>query len=162
MMTDSLLSSFLTRWAFTRSETIELLHQLDDVQLSFKPPGPAWQPLYYQFNCLGRTQLVYLDAVISGKMDFALFNSSSLPSKSEFQTITAIEEFLTQTDGQWLDAIAACPPNSSIEWPEEPKPLLIHAVGLLEHERLHHGQLISYFTLAGFRLPDNFKRNWAL
>lgn len=33
---------------------------------------------------------------------------------------------------------------------------------LSEHERLHHGQFISYFTLAGFELPKAFKSNWAL
>lgn len=32
----------------------------------------------------------------------------------------------------------------------------------LDDERLHHGQFISYFTLAGFELPKGFKSNWDL
>ena len=31
-------------------------------------------------------------------------------------------------------------------------------VVLQEHERLHHGQLITYFTLAELEFPKNFKR----
>ena len=65
----------INAWIFTRTETKELLAALDDEQLSFKPEGDKWQPMYYQFACMIRTQHIYTKALNTGIMDFAYFNN---------------------------------------------------------------------------------------
>ena len=58
-----LLNESIGEWNFSRSETLELLGVLNDQQLQLKHPGEGFQPLFYQFNCIGRTQLVYAEAI---------------------------------------------------------------------------------------------------
>jgi len=154
------MDEFLKRWSFVRSETIELLDSLDDEQLVFKPEGAKWQALYFQFGCMGRTQLVYAMAAETGVMDFSLFGSKDLPSKIDNQAKASLASFLKTCNDKWIEAISHN--TAGVKWPDGSKPIELHVATLAEHERLHHGQLISYFTLAGFDLPANFKRNWAL
>ena len=95
------MDEFLKRWQFVRSESLEILHSLNDEQLLFKPEGDKWQPLYYQFACMGRTQLVYAKASKTGKMNFADFGSTDLPNKHEFQTAEKLDDFLKNCDKEW-------------------------------------------------------------
>lgn len=154
------MEEFLKHWHFVRSESLEILRSLSDEQLQFKPEGEKWQPLYYQFACMGRTQLVYAKAAKAGTLNFADFGSSDLPSKHEFQTVEKLSSFLEGCDKEWQDALIIN--QDGIDWPDGKKSTPMHIESLAEHERLHHGQLISYFTLAHIDLPSGFKNNWAL
>lgn len=157
------MDAYIRRWNFIRGETLEILEALDDEKLLFKPEGERWRPLFYQFGCIARTQLIYAEAAKTGKMDFALFGSNKFPEKYENKTVADIKELLNQADTAWLAALAQN--EGGVAWPADQRgklPLLLHIQALAEHERLHHGQLISYFTLAGFNLPPEFKNNWAL
>ncbi|HSX17572.1 MAG TPA: DinB family protein [Patescibacteria group bacterium] len=147
-------------WKFARSETMELLDALSDEDLAFVPEGEKWQPLYYQFACMARTQLVYAQALKTGSMDFAAFGDPSLPSKFEQNTGEALRKLFAKSSAAWADAIADSAPN--VQWPGHRASVSGHIYRLISHERLHHGQLISYFTLAGIDLPPKFKANWAL
>lgn len=93
-----LLLSFIDGWNFTRNETIEILMSLDDKKLQFKPTGNKWQPLYWEFGCLGRTQIIYTEAIKAGKMDFSLFHSPKMPKTTDFQSQKSIKEFLTNAN----------------------------------------------------------------
>lgn len=159
-----LITNFIRAWNFTRSETFELLDSLSDEDLLFKPDGDKWQALYYQFGCIGRTQLVYTRAIVITKMDFGYFNSPTLPRKDDFKTQTELLKFLADSQGKWIKAISKVRnnPDFFISWPGHNQSLPEHISSLMAHERLHHGQLISYFTLANLQLPRGFKSNWAL
>lgn len=158
------MDDYLSRWKFVRSETLELLDALTDEQLSFQPEGPAWQPLYYQFGCVARTQLIYAEAIKVRKMDFALFSSDKFPGKHDNKTRGSLAELLDQAETAWQQALAQLvgQQDGIVAWPDGDVSVAEHVARLAEHERLHHGQLISYFTLAGFELPKKFKNNWAL
>lgn len=160
----NLVSGFNREWKFTRAETLEILRVLSDEQLQFRPQGEKWQKLFWEFGCLGRTQMVYTKAIETGKMDFSLFSSNDLPKKDQFQTKKEILEFLKKSDEGWVKAILKRREDEDfrVRWPGFSMPLVNHISSLVAHERLHHGQFISYFTLAGFELPKGFKLNWAL
>lgn len=159
-MKNDVMDDFIQRWQFTRSETIEILQSLTDEQLQFKPEGEQWQPIFHQFGCMARTQLIYAQATESGAMDFSLFRSAEMPDKDTRQSKVDLLAFLHESNEAWLTALSKN--KGTVQWPGGNKPVAIHIMSLAEHERLHHGQLISYFTLAGFSLPPDFKRNWAL
>ena len=154
------MDDFIKRWQFTRLETYEILSSLDDKQLLFQPEGNKWQPLYYQFACMARTQLVYAMAVETGMMDFALFGSPDMPNKHDYQTKASLEKFLDDADRQWLAGLDRG--ANVVDWAGDKRPAEVHIMSLAEHERLHHGQIVSYFTLAGYNLPGSFRSNWAL
>jgi len=159
---DNINQAFINRWQFTRSETLEILDNLTSEQLQFKPEGEHWQPLSYQFACCARTQLIYAKAVHEGKMDFSWFGSQEFPSKNAFTTKDEILGLLNEADQAWTNALKHAATDTRIVWPDFSAPLVLHISNLLEHERMHLGQLISYHTMAGYELPSNFKRNWAL
>lgn len=153
------MSEALDAWAFARSETEELLHCLADDQLGFTPEGDKWQPLYYQFACMIRTQLVYAKALREGKMNFAYFDDNSLPDKHALLTKQDLLRAMDVAAQEWKAAIAT---GNSVDWQGKSVSTGGHVYRLVSHERLHHGQLISYFTMAGYDLPPIFKQNWAL
>ncbi|MCA9347762.1 DinB family protein [Candidatus Saccharibacteria bacterium] len=154
------MDQFLSRWNFVRSETVELLKALTDEDLFFQPKGTAWQPMYYQFGCIARTQVVYTRALKTGVMDFSLFSSSEFPNKNDNKSVNEILALLKQANNEWIEAIGVN--SDGVLWPGGKKSKEIHIMSLGEHERIHHGQLISYFTIADLALPPNFKSNWAL
>lgn len=158
------ITSFIRSWNFVRSETINILDSLDDEKLKYKPEGDKWQPLYWEFGCIGRTQIVYANGIKTGTMDFSLFHSDKIPSKDANKKKEDIRKFLEECDKKWTDAIRERRREEDflVKWPGFNQPLPVHISSLISHERLHHGQFISYFTFAGFELPHEFKMNWAL
>lgn len=154
------MDEFIKRWGFVRSETLAILQALSDEQLSFRPDGDKWQPLYYQFGCIARTQIVYSRAAASGAMDFSLFGSEELPKKDKSKSVQDIRNLLNTSNQEWLESLHNN--QGGVHWPDGNKSLQLHIAALSEHERIHHGQLISYFTLANIELPQSFKQNWAL
>ena len=158
------VTSFVRQWNYTRSETLEILNILDDQKLQFKPGASKWQTLYSQFGCIARTQMVYARAIEEGKMDYGWFHEPSLFSKSAFQTKSEILKLLDRADKGWIEAIRKKREDEKfkISWPGFNFSLPNHITALISHERLHHGQILSYFTLAGFELPPKFKNNWSL
>lgn len=165
MVFKNFVTSFVRQWNFVRSETVDILDSLTDQQLLFQPTGTdKWQPLYYQFTCIARTQIVYAKAIKEGKMDFNWFESDEFPDKHQFKTKMELKLLLDKTDKMWSSAIVEQRRNEEfkIDWPGFKQSLPNHIVSLISHERIHHGELISYLTLAGFELPKNFKQNWAL
>ena len=155
------MDEFIARWGFVRSETLELLDTLTAEQLSFTPSGSdTWQPMYAHFGCIARTQAVYAAAIERGVMDFGLFQMLELPEKKQFADKSFAITHLDEINRLWCAMLVK---DVAVMWPgQQEVSLANHVMRLAEHERLHHGQLISYFTLAGIDLPKNFKQNWAL
>lgn len=160
----NLVNSFVRSWNFTRSETLELLQALTDKQLLYKPKGVKWQSLAYQFGCIGRTQMIYTRAIEQGIMDFSWFADKTIPSKNDFVTGSTIKTYLEEADNKWSEAVREKRREEDflINWPGFNRPLTNHIAALMTHERMHHGQIISYYTLADIELPLKFKTNWAL
>ena len=157
--TQEVLQEAIEYWIFTRSETRELLNSLTDEQLLFTPEGPKWQPLYYQFTCMLRVQLVYAKALRTGTMDFAYFVDEALPGKHVLKTRQELNTAFDNAMEIWKSSIAT---GDGVRWLDQEISAAGHISRLVGHERLHHGQIISYFTLAGYELPTNFKQTWAL
>jgi len=164
MIYKNLVNSFVRNWNFTRSETLEILDSLNDKKLEFKPKGEKWQPLYWEFGCLIRSQIIYTEAIGTGKMDFSLFVSKEIPKKDAYQTKSQILKALEESDKKWTNVVRSRRREEDFQviWPTFKRPFIQHIAKLSEHERIHHGQIISYFTLAGFDLPSKFKTNWNL
>lgn len=159
------VSEFVRIWNFTRRETLEILGSLNGDQINFKPIGsPKWQGLNWQFGCIARTQIVYTKAIGEGKMNFKWFQDALLPEKRYIKSVKELQSLLKSADVQWVHSIRLkrLDQDFTVHWPGNNFSLLAHINALVAHERLHQGQLISYFTFAGFELPEGFSKNWAL
>ncbi len=147
-------------WIFARTELLELLSSLDDGQLKFKPEGNRWQPLYYQFACCLRTQLVFIRALNEGVMDLSWYGDKSLPNKHDMETRSKLLDQAEVNKEKMISALQSS--RDSIEWSDGIRTKNFHIAALIAHERMHLGQIISYFDMAGFTLPKSFRDNWSL
>lgn len=69
------------------------------------------------------------------------------------QRAAEVRTALSRSGTAVLDAISGCEPT-------EDRAAIV--VDLLEHEALHHGQMIRYFYANGIRFPGAFARRYAL
>ena len=108
--------------------------------------------------------MVYAKAIREGKMDYSWFEREDLPRKEDYKTKQLLIDLLVQSDKEWTEAVRNKRRDEDFEiaWPGFKQSLINHITSLVSHERIHHGQLISYFTIAGFQIPQGFKNNWAL
>lgn len=159
-----LVTGFVRSWNYARGESLDLLDSLDNGKLLYKPDGNKWQSIAYQFGCMARTQMVYTRSIKEGRMNYKWFHDPSLMGKNDIITKKELDELLDRCDKEWNEVIREKRREEDfvIAWPGFNMGLLNHISALISHERLHHGQLISYFTLADFELPKRFKEGWSL
>lgn len=159
-----LVTSMVRVWNFTRRETLQLLDSLNDEKLLFKPEGEKWQNLAFQFGCMVQTQMVYAKAVIEERLDYSWYRSGEFTDRKLLKNKNELLDYSSQANKEWSKAVRKrrYDENFKIKWPGFNANLVTHISSLNGHERLHHGQIITYFTLAGFGLPTKFKDNWAL
>lgn len=159
-----LVTSFVRQWNFTRSETEEILESLNEKCLKFRPKGKQWKRMVDQFLCIARAQSVYTRAIETGWIDFSLFSNPDFLKRFEIEKREDLIKLLKQVDNEWIKAIRGKRKEEEflVAWPGFKQNLVNHISSLIAHERLHHGQLITYLTLEGVEIPPKFKRNWAL
>lgn len=142
---------------WSRNNTLLILQELSDSDLSLKPEGDKFQSLGFQFACLITTTDTYLrkitkfkdskfgKAYIDGKVYIKEdLNSKELLLKILDYQLNQYNDLLAEMDEKALDKH------------------LRHLLNVMSHEYLHQGQLVSYFTLFGKKLPSRFARAWAL
>lgn len=100
-----LVTRALSLWNFSRNETLEILESLDDEKLLFTPKGEKWQPLYFQFNCVGMTQLVYTRAIREGKMDYAWFHEGEIKNRLKYKTKKELKDFLNKANSDFIKEV---------------------------------------------------------
>jgi uncharacterized damage-inducible protein DinB len=155
-MDDPLLLHFMSQWRFARGLTIDLLHSIPNDQLE-NSPGGNLGPWWKQFRHVGRVQENYLNAMITGIMEFG-FEAATYqlgPSKPQ------LEMYLQCLDSRLNALIQEGRHCKPVNWFGESKPMACHLLCLADHEILHHGQWIAYRRLLGGAFPESWSA-WGL
>ena len=157
-----LLKRAIAAWQETREHTLILLRQLSDAQLIIPFPRPLFNSFGKQFQELGVIQEAYIDAIHQGKMDFSRMSvdldEELVISKDK------LHEFLTSLDSQLTGLLKDVQdPYQSIDWHlgDDNPTLLEHIYWLVQHETLHHGQLVVYCYLLNIAPPEKLAKAWA-
>lgn len=142
---------------WSRNNTLLILQELSDTDLNLKPEGDKWQNLGFQFACLVTTTDTYFRKITKfkdskyGKVYFERkvytkddLTSGELLFKILESQVEQLNDLLKEMDEKALDKH------------------LRHLLNITNHEYLHQGQLVSYFTMFGKKLPARFKKSWAL
>lgn len=142
---------------WSRNNTLLILQELSDTDLNLKPEGDKWQNLGFQFACLVTTIDTYFRKITKfkdskyGKVYFEgkVYTKDDLTSgellfKILESQVEQLNDLLKEMDEKALDKH------------------LRHLLNITNHEYLHQGQLVSYFTMFGKKLPARFKKSWAL
>lgn len=156
------IDSVFGSWQLCHKDTYELLSVLKDEHLSFVPKDKSeFQSLGYQFGCIISTQQAYTKMLKDRKYSNNYYFSKN-KKKSIASTTKNILKLLKTTDTALNQEINKLTDDDIFNWGGVKTPAWRVISWLIEHERLHHGQLIIYFRLADIPLPNKFKKIWNL
>ena len=159
---NKVIANLLSGWQWTISHRYELLSALSDKDLSWKPPYKAtFQDFQYQFACIASTQKAYTSMLAKRKFNNSFFGQYSEDFRKIY-TVKGLIQTLRKLDKEFVLQMRSLNDDDLFDWGDFQAPVYSVIITLQEHERLHHGQLISYFTLREIPFPQQFKRDWHL
>jgi uncharacterized damage-inducible protein DinB len=145
------LKKILEDWKQIRQLTLDLLDELPEEHLEFTI-GKNMGTFGKQFRHIGDVQFCYAEAIKTGKINFDKYKRdySLETSKKELQL------FLQEVDAEMLNSINL---NQEviIDWFGVKWNMEQHLKALIEHEILHHGELIVYMRTLELEFPKSWK-----
>lgn len=159
----TLLQKGVKTWKFTRGLTYNLLEHLTAGQLVAPFPRPVYDTFGKHFQELGAIQEAYLDAMKTGRLDYAKFNF--LVDEDLVKSKTALRRYLESVDKRMEEFLTNELDNAGkiIDWGMPDNPTLVEHLNLLnQHETLHHGQFVAYCYLLNIKFPEPWIEAWGL
>jgi uncharacterized damage-inducible protein DinB len=145
----------LEEWNSIRKLTLDLLDELPSDKLNFTV-GKNMGTIGKQYRHIGDVQLCYIEAIKSKKIDFGKYRRDySIENSKE-----KLKRFLEELDKEMVDLIEKNK-EVKIEWFGEKVNIVKHINYLIQHEILHHGELIVYLRTLGLKFPKSWEL-WGL
>lgn len=149
-MDPRLIQDLKNGWRNTNNATTGFLQNIPTYKLNDKAFDQRFTTYAWEFACLIRTRLCYLDELKTGVQNFA--DRDDIPNK---------EEILNYSKAKMLDKLS----ETSNHLVDELETLCEYAkvgriIWLLQHERIHQGKLILYHAKSGYEIPESFKKTW--
>jgi uncharacterized damage-inducible protein DinB len=143
--------AFKAAWSFSRGLTRDLLEDMSESDLLFLP-GPQLGAMWKQFRHVGRVQECYMEALITGRIDFSPEGKSydHGPSKKWLQA------YLAGLDDRLYEILANVDWRSEMIWFDEKVKVFEHMMRMVSHETLHHGQWVVYMRLMNKSFPESW------
>ncbi len=152
--------SLLTDWEFIRGQSKAFVAHLGDEGLRTSLSRPGLDTPAKHFQEMVDVQKCYVQALISGMMDF-----SEVSENDDYSGEISAKDLISRMENadKALKSALESANMSSIEWPEEgDKSVVSHICNLIMHEALHIGQLIGLFYASGAQIPSEVIEMWAL
>ena len=148
------LKSKIDSWKLFRNLTYDLLESLSEKDLT-KKVGKTMGSIGKQFRHLGDVQLCYNEALKTGKIDFGKYRRDYSIEGSKLK----LRQFLEEMDDEMYSLIEK---NNTVEinWGFAKISLIEHLDFLIQHEILHHGELIVYIRSLELRFPKSWEELW--
>jgi uncharacterized damage-inducible protein DinB len=148
------LKSKLDSWKLIRNLTYDLLESLPESMLN-KTVGKNMGTIGKQFRHIGDVQLCYNYAIKNQKIDFSNYCRDYSIENSKLK----LKQFLEEMDEQMYNTIEK-DINNEIDWGFTKISLIEHINFLIQHEILHHGELIVYIRTLGLKFPKSWEEIW--
>lgn len=149
-MNDRLIQDFKNAWRNCNAASTDFAEIVPTNLWHSKPFDPRFKSFAWEFACIVRTRLCYLKGLKTGKLDFS--DQEDILNKEILETCSKKEilELLSQLTNDFITEIERINSLEGIK--------LINWI--LQHERIHHGKLILYFSQIGLEIPKSFKKTW--
>jgi len=159
---DPALEKLFKNFKWTRNNTIQLFDKatsnniLDFKQKTVMQSKFTFQPLLYQFQCIITTTDTYYRKLSTNKnQDFGiLVKDNQIVAKSAIAA-SEIKELLSLQLNTLEKLLRSFDSEKTLKYID-----LVQIIS--NHEYLHQGQMIIYFRESGNKLPERFKKAWAL
>ncbi len=150
------LKQLLEDWREMRQLTIDLLDELPEKDLLFTV-GKNMGTIGKQYRHIGDVQICYSEAIKNKKIDFSKYRRDySLESSKE-----KLKSFLLEINREMIELFENNQ-DVKIDWFGEEWNLKQHLKALIEHEILHHGELVVYIRTLGIKFPKSWSELWGL
>jgi uncharacterized damage-inducible protein DinB len=148
------INSTIESWKLFRNLTYDLLESLPESMLK-TTVGKNMGSIGNQFRHLGDVQICYNEAIKNCKMDFSKLSKDYSIENSKIK----IRHFLEDIDKQTYKLIEI-KNNVEIDWGYTRVSINEHLNFLIQHEILHHGELIVYIRSLDLRFPKSWEEIW--
>lgn len=149
-MDKKLTQDLKNAWRNTNSATAGFLQSIPTDKLINKPFETRFKNYAWEFACLIRTRLCYLDELKTGVANFE--DREGIPNKDDLakEPKAKMLDLLSETSNKLLNEL------EKIESAEK----VSRIIWLLQHERIHQGKLMLYHAKSGYEIPESFKKTW--
>lgn len=145
------LRTMIDDWRTLRQLTLDLLDVIQNESLR-STVGRNMGTLGKQYRHIGDVQLCYTKAIMTGKISFCHYRRDySLEESKE-----KLKGFLEEVDADMLGQIEKNP-SAKIDWFGEELSMIQHLRALMDHEILHHGELVVYIRTLGIAFPKSWE-----
>ena len=155
------LKRVLSSWRFYRNHTLDFLEILTEEEICHKLPRPGLNTFGKHFLEMAEVQKAYTKALETGKIDFSVGNYEQpkiYMKKSKLRAhFKKMDDYMVSILERIKDV------NREIEWglgKDNPN-VLEHLQFLMQHEILHHGQLVAFAYLFSLPIPESIVNTWA-
>lgn len=145
-----LIQDLKNAWRNCNCATIDFCQSVPSDKWLNKPFELRFRSFAWEFACLTRVRYCYLKALRTGVF---LFNyQEDIPDKDILAKMNKQEVLmrLQNLSKELLLEIEKIKTNYQIQ----------RVIWLLQHERIHQGKLMLYFSNADFKLPKSFVKTW--
>ena len=148
------LNSKMDNWKLFRNLTYDLLESLPEKMLK-ETVDKNMGSIGKQFRHIGDVQLCYNEAIKTGKINFSKYRRDYSIENSKIK----LKQFLEEMDEE-MDLLIEKNNNIQIDWGFAKVSLIEHLNFLIQHEILHHGELIVYIRSLELRFPKSWEDLW--
>jgi len=149
-MDPKLIQDLKNAWRNTNTATVGFLQNIPTENIGDKPFEKRFTNYSWEFACLVRTRLCYLDELKTGVQNFA--DRDDIPNK---------EEIINYSKAKMLDTLSETSNHLINELETLSEYMKVgRIIWLLQHERIHQGKLMLYHAKSGFEIPESFKKTW--
>ncbi len=155
------LQRILSNWKFCRSHTLDFLEILTEEEICYKLPRPGLDTFGKHFLEMAEVQKAYIKALETGKIDFSVGNYDQ---PEIYKKKLKLRAHFKKMDDYMVNVLKGIKDvNREIDWglgKENPN-VLEHLQFLIQHEILHHGQLVAFAYLFSLPIPESIVTTWA-
>jgi len=154
---NSLLKNFLENWKEVNQTTLNLILAVPEKFYHQKPFAPRFKSFAWEFSCILSTRLGYLRGFNVGQLDESCF----LETDEELEKLSK-EMMITKLRSTNLKIEQIIKDEKKIKINYFGKEVSKYNVisWLLQHEQLHYGKLILYFSKKKIKIPTSLKKMW--
>lgn len=147
----------IEEYRYLRQMSFDLLEAIPEEELNFRVSEKVGS-IGKQYRHLGDVELCYAKAIESGEMSFDEYRRDYSIESSKEQ----LKSFLDEMDEKLIED-AKQNPEAEINWfGEESLSVAEHLARLIQHEILHHGELVIYIRDLKLPFPQSWRETWGL
>jgi len=150
------ISEALDNWDACDELTMKFLGLIPVGLYHTKPFEPRFRSFAWEFACLLTTRQMYVNGIGIGKLDG---NTPCVPEKEATEySLEKMKMELEKTDKAIMGIIKG--KEGQIDFFGKKTSSTAVISWLMQHEQLHYGKLMLYFSKSGLELPLELKKMW--